>query len=125
MSKKNSVIGKIKEGFAESTRNIHEINRENVATIKADAKANFDAAPTTDPDFVKFKKAKGLANKARVVAENIKEGARENSEKERERRAEIQSHTAYRETLEAQKTHRQATLSCGVAYKERASRTGA
>ena len=97
-------------GFVESTRAVREINRENMAAVKADSKALFEEAKTPDPGMVKFKEAKGLGNKARVVAECIKEGAAEASENERERRSEIQSFDAYRELLEGARAGR---LPCG------------
>ena len=109
MSKKG-IVEKVAEGFAESTRAVHEINKENIAGVKADTKANFDEATKPNPDFEKFKNAKGLGNKVKVIAENIKEGAKENSEKEKERREEIQSHESYKTLLEEQRTKRQATI---------------
>jgi hypothetical protein len=110
MSNKKGIIGKVAEGFAESTRAVHEINKENMAAVKADTKANFEAATTPDPGLVKFKQAKGVGGKVKAIAENIKEGAAANSEKERARRAEIQSHTTYKTGLEEQRTRRQATI---------------
>ena len=110
MSNKKGVIGKIADGFAESTRNVHEINKENFAAVKADTKANFDEATAPNPDFVKFTEAKGLGNKVKVIAENIKEGAAQAAIQERERREEIQSHESYRVGLEEQRARRQATI---------------
>jgi len=110
MAEKKSIIETVVDGFAESTRNVHEINKENLAAVKADTKANFDEATTPDPDFVKFTEAKGLGAKAKVVVENIKAGAAEAGVKEREYRAEVQSHEAYRVSLEEQRTRRQATI---------------
>jgi hypothetical protein len=98
--KSTGVIGKIAGGFADSARTVHEINRENMAAVKADSRANFEAATTPDPGFVKFRQAKGIGNKAKVVLENIKESAKENSAREKERSAEIQSHESYRALLE-------------------------
>jgi hypothetical protein len=107
---KKGIIGTITEGFAESTRTVREINRENMAAVKADSKANFQAATAPDPGLVKFKQAKGFKNKVRVIGKNIKDGANAASEKERERRAEIQSHEAYRTLLEEQRIARQAII---------------
>ena len=104
-----SIIETIKEGFAESTRTVHAINKENISAVKADSKAMFDEATTPSPGFVKFKEAKGIGNKVKVVAENIKEGAAEASEIEKERRADIQSHEAYKAILEASRTGLQKT----------------
>ena len=103
-------VGKIAEGLAESTRNVHEINKENLAAVHADTKANFAEATAPDPGFEKFMEADGIGNKAKVVLDNIKEGARENSAKERERRAEIQSHGSYQTLLEEQRAKRQAAI---------------
>jgi hypothetical protein len=108
--KNRGIIGKIAGDLAESARTVHEINKENLAAVKADSKANFEAAATPDPGFVKFKQAKGFKNKISVIAENIKEGANENSAREKERRAEIQSHDSYRTLLEEQRTGRQAVI---------------
>ena len=102
----NSIIETITGGFAESARAVREINRENMAAVKADSKALFEEAKAPDPGMVKFKEAKGLGNKVKAVAENIKEGAAEASENERERRAEIQSFDAYRELLEGSRAGR-------------------
>lgn len=110
MANKKGIIGKIAEDLVESTRVVHEINKENIKAVHADTKANFAAATTPDPGFEKFKQAKGLGNKAKVVVENIKEGARENSAKESERRAEIRSHESYRTGLEEQRAKRQTTI---------------
>ena len=104
------VIGKIVDGLAESTRNVHEINKANLAAVHADTKANFAEATTPDPGFEKFMQADGIGNKAKVVIDSIKEGAAENSAKERERRAEIQSHGSYQSTLDEQRAKRQATI---------------
>ena len=103
----NSIIGTITKGFAESTRAVHEINKDNMAAVKADSKALFEGAKAPDPGMVKFRQAKGIGNKVKVIAENIKEGAAEASEIENERRAEIQSHESYRKILEETRTKRQ------------------
>lgn len=104
------IIGNVTEGFAESTRNVHQINKANIAAVKADTKANFAEATAPDPGLVKVKETKGLGNKIKQIGENIKEGARENSEKEKERRAEIQSHDSYKTLLEEQREKRQSTI---------------
>jgi hypothetical protein len=104
------IIGKVVEGFAESARTVHAINKENLAAVKADSKANFEAVTASDPGFEKFKQAKGFMNKVKVIGENITEGAKAASEKEKELRAEIQSHEAYRTILEDGRGRRQATI---------------
>jgi len=108
--KNKSIVGKIASDLAESTRKVHEINKENIAAVHADTKANFAEATTPDPGFVKFTEAKGIKNKVKVIAENIKEGAKENSDKEKARREEIQSHASYKTLLEEQRTNRQKTI---------------
>ena len=110
MSNKKGVISKVVDGLAESTRAVHEINKENIAAVHADTKANFAEATTPDPGMVKFMEAKGLGNKVKVIAENIVEGARENTKKENARRAEIQSHESYKTLLEEQREKRQKTI---------------
>jgi hypothetical protein len=99
MANKSGVIRTIMEGFAESTRTVHEINKEHMASVKADSKALFEEAKKPDPGLERFKEAKSFGNKVKVVVENIKESASEASEIERERRADIQSHEAYRAIL--------------------------
>ena len=102
MANKKGVIGTITEGFAESTRNVSAINKEHMAGIKADSRAVWDAARKPAPGMVEFKEAKGLGNKVKVIAENIRESAAEASEIERERRTDIQNHEAYRAIMQGQ-----------------------
>ena len=116
MSDKKSIIGTIKEGFAESTRTVHKINKENIAAVKADAKTMYDEVTTPSPGFVKFKEAKGVGNKAKVVVANIKESAAEASEIEKERRADIQSHEAYKTILEMSRAGVQKTMNPKYKY---------
>jgi hypothetical protein len=104
------IVGKIADGLAESTRAVHEINKENIAAVKADTKANFEEATAPDPGLEKVKQAKGFGNKVKTIAENIKEGAKENTEKEKERLAEIQSHESYKTLLDEQRANRQKTI---------------
>ena len=107
---KNGIIGTVTEGFAESTRNIQTINKENMAAVRADTRANFDEATAPNPGMVKFKQAKGFKNKVNVIVENIKDGARESTEKVKARQAEIQSHESYKTLLEEQRINRQRTI---------------
>ncbi|MDR1543004.1 MAG: hypothetical protein LBS50_01060, partial [Prevotellaceae bacterium] len=65
--KKQSVVAKIINDLCESTRAVHEINKENLFAEKAAFQEN-------NADFVEFLQAKGLKNKAKVVAQNIKDG---------------------------------------------------
>ena len=108
--KKRSVVGKVIDDLKESTRNVRQINKENLVEVK-ETFSTIHAEATTNPDFEKFRKTKGFKNKVKVVAENMKEGCRENSEKERERRAQIRSHESYRNLLELQKIKREAIVS--------------
>lgn len=108
--KNKGIIEKIVDDLMESTRAVHEINKENIAAVHADTIANFEEAATPNPDFVKFTEAKGIGNKVKVIVENIKEGAKENTEAERVRRYEIKSHNSYKTLLEEQRTERQATI---------------
>jgi hypothetical protein len=110
MTKKKGIIGTIKEGFAESTRNVHTINKEHLAAVKADSKALFEEAKTPDPGLVKVKQAKGLGNKIKVIGQNIKDGAAANSEREKERLTEIMSFDSYRTLLEGQRTMQQTMI---------------
>jgi len=102
--------GPVMDGLKESTRTVHEINKENFAATKADAKENFQKATAPNPDFQRFLKAKGLGNKIKVIWENIVAGAAENTAKEIARRNEIQSFNSYKELLEKQRESRQATI---------------
>ena len=108
---KKGVFGKIAGGFAESTRNINEANKENIAAVKAESKANFKEATAPSPGMVKVREAKGFGNKIKAIAANIAESSRENSEKEKARRAEIQSQKSYKAVLEEQRENRQNSMS--------------
>ena len=110
MSTKKNIIGKVADGLAESTRAVHEANKENFNAVKVDTKANFDAATAPNPDLEKVKQAKGLGGKVKAIAENIAESAQENTEKEKARRADIQSHSSYKTLLENQREQRQNTI---------------
>jgi len=109
--KKRSVAGKVIDGFKESTRNVHQINKENLAYVKESSSA-IHAEATTNPDFEKFRKTKGFKNKVRVVAENMKEGCRANSEKEKERRSQIQSHESQLSHMEEESERMEAVIGC-------------
>jgi len=98
--KEQGVVGRIVDDLKESTRIVHEINKENVAAEKEAFRTRHEEVVEPDPGFEKFRKAKGLKNKTAVVGENIKEGCKESSEKERKRRKQIQSHESYRNLLE-------------------------
>ena len=103
---KKGITATVAEGLVASTRNINEINKANMAAVITDTKANFDEATAPDPGLVKAKQAKGFGNKVKQIAENIVEGAKENTEKEKARLAEIQSHESYKTRLEEQRENR-------------------
>ena len=107
-SKERGVVGKIFDNIKESTRTVHEINKENLAAEKEASIARHSEATEPNPEFVKFREAKGLKNKMAVVGESFKESCRENSEKEKVRREQVKSHEAYRTLLEEQRTNRGA-----------------
>jgi len=110
MANRKGIIGTVTEGFAESTRNIHAINKEYMAEIKADSKAVWDAAKEPDPGLVKVKEAKGLGNKIKAIGQNIKEGAAEASENNKAFRAEVQSGEQYRTVLQTSKELQRAMV---------------
>jgi len=103
------IIGKIADDFAESTRTVNEINKENIEAVKAETKVNFGKATTPYPALVRFRETKGFGNKVKTIIAGIVEGSKENSEKEKVRRAEIQGHESYRIVLEEQRANRQET----------------
>lgn len=107
---KKGIIGTIVGGFKESTRNVYEINKENLAAVKAYSKANFVEATTPSPEFVEFKEAKGLKGKAKAAIKGMKSSIKAASGKEKERRVEIQNHTAYKAILEEQREHMQTVI---------------
>lgn len=109
MAKKN-IIGKIANDLVERTRAVHEINKENIKAVHTDTVANFKEATAPNPGLEKVKQAKGIKNKAKVVVDNIVESAKENTEKEKARLAEIQSHNSYKTFLEEQRVNRQKTI---------------
>jgi hypothetical protein len=102
--KKQNIVAKIIKDLRESTRTMHEINKVNFAAEKAAFQEN-------NSDFVAFLQAKGLKNKAKVVAQNIKNGCETATEQEKTRRAKIQSHEAYKKLLQEQREKRAANTS--------------
>jgi hypothetical protein len=109
MAKKN-IVKKIANDLAESTRAVHEINKENIAAVHADTVANFNAATAPHPGLVKVKQAKGVKGKAKAIIDNIVDGAKENTQKEKARLAEIQSHGSYKTLLDEQRVNRQRAI---------------
>ena len=108
-TEKNGIIGRIIDDMTESTRNVHEINKENMAAVRAESKANFTAATTPNPTFVDFIQTKGFVNKVKFLAANIKESGKQVAANEGVRRSEILSHGSYRTTLEGQRTGQRVT----------------
>jgi len=100
---KKGFIAKIFDGFAESTRAVNQINRENVAAVKAESKANFKEAVKPDSGMKNFLEAKGFGGKVNAILTNFKDGAKVNSEIEKERRTKIQSHESYKAILDNQR----------------------
>ena len=96
---KQGVIGKIIDDLKESTRTVHEINKESLSTEKAAYRVRHAEATEPNEGFVKFREASGFKGKMQVLSENFKESCRENSEKAKENRAQIKSHESYRATI--------------------------
>lgn len=101
--RKQGVAGRIIGDLKANTRTVHQINKENLAAEK-------EAFRTMHPELVKFREARGLRNKMQVIGENLREGCREASAKERERREEIRSFEAYRTLLDEQRKWRTDAL---------------
>ena len=99
--KKQNFVAKVTNDLRESTRTMHEINKANFADEKTAFQEN-------NVDFVEFLQANGLKNKAKVVAQNIKNGCETANEQEKMRRAEIQSHETYKKLLQEQREKRTA-----------------
>jgi len=105
-----SFISTIIDGLVESTRSIHEINQDNLAAVREETKANFEAATAPKSGMAKLNGTKGFWNKVIVIFENMIEAADKHAETERTRRVQIQSHSSYKAVLGDQKTGRQATI---------------
>ena len=102
--KKQNIVAKVVNDLRKSTRAMHEINKANFADEKTAFQEN-------NADFVEFLQADGLKNKTKVVAQNIKNGCETANEQEKTRRAEIQSHEAYKKLLQEQREKRTAIFS--------------
>lgn len=100
------VVGRIVDDFKESVRTTHQINKENFAAEKENARKN-------NPEFVEFWQAKGFKNKCAVVANDFRDGLNKFSEKEKERREQIKSHDNYRSLLEEQRAKTEALINKG------------
>jgi len=109
-SQKQSVIAKVISGFKESSRAMREINKENFAAEKEMSRMRHVAATEfANSDLEKVKMARGFKNKVKVIVANMKLSAKENAEKETERRNQIQSHESYKNLLAEQRAKREAT----------------
>ena len=73
------IIGRIAEDLKESTRTVHEINRENLAAEREAFGERHAQATEPNPGFARFREASGFRGKMQVLAENFKESCRENS----------------------------------------------
>jgi len=107
---KKGVFATIFDGFAESTRSINEINRENMAAVREESRASFEAATATNSGLTKLSETKGFWNKVKVMFGNMKETSGALAENEKNRRAEIQSQNSYRNVLENQRTGRRTAI---------------
>lgn len=114
MSNTNA-FGKVAEGFAVSTRNVNNINAANTSAVMYDTKSNHSNLTEVNPGLKKVMETEGIGNKAKAMAENLRDGMRENAELDRQYREHVQSHEAYRELLEQQRESRQATIN-GTKY---------
>jgi hypothetical protein len=108
--KKQNVVGKVFSDMKESARVVNEINKENITAEKAAFSERHDALTEPDPAFAELRETKGLKNKIKVVFASIRENCKENSEKEKEFRAKVQSHETYRNLLAEQHERREAAI---------------
>ena len=97
--KNQNVVGKIFNDMKESTQAVHEINKVNLAIVKEEFQTRHAEATEPSESVVNFRQAKGFKNKMNAIAEGFRASSRENAEKERVRREQIQSHESYRRTL--------------------------
>ena len=123
IQKEQGVVGKIFYDMRESTRTVHEINKQSLAIQQERLKEWYDEATELDPGFVKFREAKGLKSKIAVVAENFRENCKETSEKEKERRGQVKSFDSYRTVCNSLYTSNDVaglinqTISLGLGYR--------
>ena len=103
-SKKGNVVGRVFNDMKESTRKVHAINKENIAEIKYAYWEMHTEATEPHPGMMKVKEAKGFKNKIKAIGLGMKQSANEQSEKEKLRREQIQSHESYKQILEMQRT---------------------
>ena len=87
---KKGIVRSIMNDLAENTRTVHEINKENIAFVRAESRANFEAATAPNPRFTEFRRTKGFWNKVKFLV-------------------------SYRPVLEEQKADGEAELPCDSA----------
>lgn len=81
---KKSIISRVMDDIKADASAQHEIDKANFAAVKADSKARFDAAATPSEDFIEFKEANGLKEKAAVVGKHLARDGKERREQGRE-----------------------------------------
>ena len=82
--KEKGIVGKIIDDMKEDARKQHEKDKANFEAVKAESKARFEKATETTPDMKEFLDAKGLKEKAKVVAKHARRNAKELREEARE-----------------------------------------
>ena len=82
--------------FAESAQPIHEISQVNIAEVREESIANFQASTTPNSGMTRVRETKGFWNKVLVIFENFMENANTIAEEERARQKNIQNHNSYR-----------------------------
>lgn len=85
-NEKKGVVKTVCDGFAESTREAHQISKAMIAGQKEEYKERHIAATEPDPGLEKVKQADGFKAKVKQIGENMKDGCKEAPEKERQRR---------------------------------------
>ena len=110
MAKTNSTIEKIINGFKNSAATVNKINKENLAEEKRAFKKRHTQVTESNPDIAKVREAKGFKNKLKAIGENIKQSAKENSEKEKQRREKILSHESYKNLMQIQREWREIII---------------
>lgn len=75
MALKN-IVRNIIDDIKEDARKQHEKDKEAFEAIKAESKVRFEKATETTPEMKEFLDAKGLKEKAKVVAEHAKRNAK-------------------------------------------------
>ena len=97
MKEEKGFFEKAFDDMKESGKKQHEIDKENFEAIKnknkedfeklkAENKAKWEEAKKVDPDFQEFLDAKGIKEKAKVVADHIVRDSKKHAEEDREKR---------------------------------------